>query len=226
MNKILKVFALLMLAAPQLHAQQRHTPFNGQLLDISGSPIKNARVYVSSPRAYCPTDKDGKFGLTDVQPSDTLRILLKKRLYNVPVDGRHSLVIRLGDEKNILAEQDQQLIDIGYGHIRRRECTNAAEAYVSGKELQDIGANSVLEGLMGRVPGLVIEYVDGQPHATMRGTKSLTGPSEPLYIVDGVTMPSIDNVNVFDIDYIEVMKDASIYGSQGANGAILIFRKK
>ena len=60
----------------------------------------------------------------------------------------------------------------------------------------------------------------------MRGTKSLTGPSEPLYIVDGVTMPSIDNVNVFDIDYIEVMKDASIYGSQGANGAILIFRKK
>ena len=226
MKHIPFLFSLLLLSASPLQAQERHTPFNGKLLDISGSPIKNARVYVTSPRAYCPTDKDGKFGLTDVQAQDTLRILVKKKLYSVPVAGRRSLVIRLGDEKNIQAEQDQQLIDIGYGHIRRRERTNAAEAYISGKELQDIGARSVLEGLMGRVPGLVIDYVDGQPHATMRGTKSITGPSEPLYIVDGVTMPYIDNINIFDIDYIEVMKDASIYGSQGANGAIIIFRKK
>lgn len=218
--------AFLSLSSSVCLAQGRHVPFNGRLLDVNGNAIKNARVYITSPHAYCPTDKNGNFGLTDVNAGDTLRILVKKRVYSVPVAGRRSLVIRLYNERDIQAEQDQQLIDIGYGHVRRRERTGAADSYISGQELQDIGVRNILEGLMGRVPGLVVTYVNGEPRATIRGTKSITGTSEPLFVLDGVVVPSLDIVNIFDVDYIEILKDAAIYGSRGANGAILVYTKK
>lgn len=221
------LFTLALLAVTLIASgQQRRTPFNGQLLDMAGKPIKNARVYIRDHRAYCPTDKQGNFGLTDVNPADTLRILIKKKLYSVPVDGKKSIKIRLADEKNIIAEQDEELISIGYGHVKRRERTNAAETFVSGKQLQDAGARSILEGLMGRVPGLVVTYENGQPKATMRGNRTLTGDSTPLFILDGFPTHSLDNINVFDVDYIEVLREASIYGSQGANGAIIVYTKK
>lgn len=221
------LFILALLAVTLIASgQQRRTPFNGQLLDMSGKPIKNARVYIRDHRAYCPTDKQGNFGLTDVNPTDTLRILIKKKLYSVPVDGKKSIKIRFADEKNIIAEQDEELISVGYGHVKRRERTNAAETFVSGKQLQDAGARSILEGLMGRVPGLVVTYENGQPKATMRGNRTLTGDSTPLFILDGFPTHSLDNINVFDVDYIEVLREASIYGSQGANGAIIVYTKK
>lgn len=225
MKKVIIILSLIVIALTAT-AQQRKTPFNGQLLDLNGKPIKSARVYIRDHRAYCTSDKQGNFGLTDVNPTDTLRILIKKKLYSVPVDGKKSIRIRLADEKNFTAEQDEQLISIGYGHVKRRERTNAAEAFVSGKQLQDAGARTIIEGLMGRVPGLVVTYENGQAKATMRGTRTLTGESEPLYIIDGIISPTLDGINIFDVDYIEVMREASIYGSQGANGAIIVYTKK
>ena len=230
MNRI-AIALLMLLVLPlagvggELYAQ-RKVPFNGVLLDVNGNPIKNAKVYVTSPRAYCPTDKKGNFGLTDVKGTDTLRIELKKKLYSIPVDGRKSMKIRLADEKDIVAEQDQQLIDIGYGHVKRRERTSAAEAFISGKDLADAGVSSIIEGLSGRVAGLLVEYDNGEYKVTMRGNKSIMGPSTPLYVLDGFRTATLDNVNVLDVDYIEILKDGSIYGSEGANGAIVVWTKK
>ena len=225
----MKLYITLTLLAFSIfvNAQQRHIPFNGQLSDLEGKPIRNARVYIHDHRAYSLTDKDGNFGLTDVNASDTLHILIKKKLYTIPLEGKKSIRVRLADEKNIIAEQDDKLISIGYGHVKRRERTNAAETYISGKQLQDAGARSIIEGLMGRVPGLVVTYEsNGQVKATMRGTRTLTGDSTPLFIIDGVPTPSLDNISVFDVDYIEIMREASIFGSQGANGAIIVYTKK
>ena len=224
MKRIL--FILTILSVALVGNAQRKVPFNGVLLDVNGNPLKNAHVYVTSPRAYCPTDKNGNFGLTDVKPTDTLRIELKKKVYSVPVDGKKSMRIRLADEKDIVAEQDQQLIDIGYGHVKRRERTSASEAFISGRTLADAGATSIIQGLMGRVAGLLVEYDSGDYKVTMRGNKTLIGDSTPLYVLDGFPVSSLDAVNIFDVDYIEIMKDGSIYGSQGANGAIVVWTKK
>lgn len=60
----------------------------------------------------------------------------------------------------------------------------------------------------------------------IRGRNTLTGPTTPLFIIDGVVVDSLDFVNLYDVDYVEVLKDATIYGSRGANGVIIVHTKK
>ncbi len=59
----------------------------------------------------------------------------------------------------------------------------------------------------------------------MRGLNSIKLSQTPLFIVDGIEVTTLTNVSVWDVDYVEVLKDASIYGSRGANGAILVHTK-
>ena len=95
-----RVFYLLMcvVLCMGLQAQERKIPFNGLLKDANDKPIRKARVYITSPRNYVTTTKMGEFGLTNVQPDDTLKILLNKQTYTVPVDGKKSIIIRLDAE--------------------------------------------------------------------------------------------------------------------------------
>ena len=60
----------------------------------------------------------------------------------------------------------------------------------------------------------------------MGGTKSFSGSSMPLFIVDGMKVTSIDHLRITDIDYVEISKDGSMYGSEGANGVIIIKTKQ
>ena len=85
------------MACIQLSAQQDDVPFNGTVSDLSGSPIRGARIYITKSRV-ARSDKQGRFGLTNVLPTDTIHIYYKKRNYDIPVCGRKSLRIRLGDQ--------------------------------------------------------------------------------------------------------------------------------
>ncbi len=208
-------------------AQQRAIPFNGELLDKAGSPIRSARIYVRSDRDYALTDRQGRFGLTNIAPHDTLHILIKKqRLYSVPLEGRRSIRIYLADEDDAIhSEEVPEFMSIGYGFVARRERTSASN-YISGEELRRSGQHDILLALQGRVPGLNIVGNIEEKSINMRGTRSFRASSTPLFVVDGVIVPSLDGFSISEVDYIEVMKEASIYGSQGANGAILIHTKR
>ena len=206
---------------------QRKVAFNGLLTDGSGNPIKSARIYVRTSKDYALTNKKGQFGLTNVFPNDTLKILIKKKLYQVPVDGKKSMKIRLADEKNIQSQEDAELIDLGFGYIRRREHTGVSNI-ISGEEFRKSGYHNVIEALQGRVPGLSVTGQGAQGKAmdvNIRGNRSFTASSTPVYVIDNVVVSSFDGLNLNDVDYVEVMKDASIYGSSGANGAIIVHTK-
>ena len=224
MNKIF-ILVFLISSVLNIYAQDSKA-FNGLLLDIHGNPIKNARVYIKNKHAYASTTKEGKFGLLDVNGEDTLHIKINKNIYHVPVEGRRSIVIRMVDQTNYQAVEDQRLIDIGYGYVTRREHTNATEAYISGDELMRTGQSNILAALSGRVPGVNIYYEQGEWIAEVRGNRTLKGTTAPLYIIDGVISQSLDAVSISQIDYIEIMKDAAIYGSAGANGVIFVHTKK
>lgn len=206
---------------------QRKVPFNGLLLDISGKPINKARVYVKTPKDYALTNKKGQFGLTNVMANDTLKILIKKRLYFVPVEGKKSMSIRLADEKNIQTREDLELVDLGFGYISRREHTGASNI-ISGEELRRSGYHDVISALQGRIPGLDIiggRAQNNEMDISMRGTRSFKASSTPVFILDNIKVPSFEGINLNDVDYVEVMKDASVYGSDGANGAIIVHTK-
>lgn len=202
-------------------------PFNGLILDESMAPVKKVKIYTTDEKRYATTDKKGRFGLTDVAPTDTLTLVFKKKKkVRIPVEGRKSIKIILTGEQEVnSASQDDELVNMGYGYVKRREFTGVSTG-ISGDRLRSTGQRNVLRALSGLVPGLTISAQgNGETTANIRGQRSFMLSNEPLYIVDGVQVGSLDFVSIYDVDHVEVVKDASQYGSRGANGAILVTTK-
>lgn len=226
-SSVLFLSSILLLAAcPLLQAQEPEgmTPFNGLLLDIAGNPLKGARIYVTEHRV-AHSNRKGRFGLTNVEPTDTLHILYRKTRYDIPVNGRKSMRITLGDQ--LMADEDQELISWGYGYVKRRESLEVSSG-ISGDELRRTGHTNLLEALQGKVAGLNIGPTNGPgdtPSMNIRGLNSIHGDPTPLFVVDGIIVDSLEWVNISDVERVEVLKDASIYGARGANGAILVTTK-
>ena len=214
---MISVFACVAVFAQK----QKAVPFNGVVADILGQPLKGARVWVVSPDYYTTTDKKGKFGLTNVQPTDTLHIKYKKQLYLIPVDTMKSVRVRLGDELKFDVQQDEELVNTGFGFVKRRESCNSSTG-ISGEVLVRTGRIDLMEALQGLVPGLSI--INGK--AVIRGLATINGSPDPILLVDGVEVQSFSFVNVYDVDRVEVLKDANMYGAKGANGAILVTTKR
>ena len=214
---MISVFACVAVFAQE----QKAVPFNGVVADILGQPLKGAKVWVVDPNYYTTTDKKGKFGLTNVQPTDTLHVKYKKQLYLIPVDTMKSVRVRLGDELKFDVQQDEELVNTGFGFVKRRESCNSSTG-ISGEVLVRTGRIDLLEALQGLVPGLTI--INGK--AVIRGLATIYGSPDPIYIVDGVEVESLSYVNVYSVDRVEVLKDANMYGVKGANGAILVTTKR
>lgn len=218
---------LLVLSALCGRAQQM-SAFNGILSDASGKPIKRAHVWVKKERDYALTDNKGRFGLTNVTLTDTLHVSIKKQVFEIPIEGRKSMRIVLAGEEKPQVTEDQELVDLGFGFVSRREHTGVSN-YISGDELRRSGQHDVLSALQGRVAGLNVTGTGGfggeNQSVNMRGNRSILGGSTPLFLIDGVVVPSFEGLNLSDVDYVEVMKDASVYGSQGGNGAIIVHTK-
>jgi len=222
MKKLIFSIMISIFACVAVFAQkQKVVPFNGVVADLLGQPLKGARVWVVDPNYYTTTDKKGKFGLTNVRPTDTLHVKYKKQLYLIPVDTMKSVRVRLGDELKFDVQQDEELVNTGFGFVKRRESCNSSTG-ISGEVLVRTGRTDVLEALQGLVPGLTI--TNGK--AIIRGLATINGSSDPLFLVDGVEVESLSFVNVYVVDKVEVLKDANMYGVKGANGAILVTTKR
>jgi hypothetical protein len=226
MKKLIVALAMLPLAAMSQNGGQG-VPFNGVIVDINGDPVKRARVYVTDENRYAVSDKKGRFGLTNVQPTDTLHVKFGGELYDIPVDGLKSIRIRLADQKQYTAVGDESLVSIGYDYVKTREQFNAG-SYITGDDLIKTGRHDLVEALQGLVPGLRItrgEFGEGA-QANIRNSASISGNTNALYIVDGVIVESLFGFNVYAVDHVEILKDANIYGAQGGNGAIVVYTKR
>lgn len=212
-----------------LHAQGRRIPFNGLILDKNNSPIRNAKIYVHSEKDYAQSNKEGKFGLINVLPTDTLKVVVKKNLYFIPVEGKCSIRIIMVDQQNIQTVEDQGLVSQGFGYVPRRERTTASN-FISGDELRNSGYHDVISALQGRVPGLNIAGSGvGNNHSqdvNIRGSRSIMTSNTPLYYIDSMKVPNFEGLNLNDVDYVEVMKDGSAFGSEGAGGVIIVHVKR
>ncbi|MBQ0057567.1 MAG: TonB-dependent receptor plug domain-containing protein [Bacteroidales bacterium] len=234
MKKNLSALALILVLgivfAQAVLAQKNKTnvvPFNGMVTDIVGQPLKGVKVYSVDKNFVAKTDKQGRFGLSNVSPTDTIHVLYKGEHYDIPVAGRKSLRIRLGDQVLKSADEDVEMADLGYGFVKRREVIQATNG-ISGEVLRRTGRTNVLDALQGLVPGLTVRNnseFGNNATVSMRGVNSINSPITPLFFVDGVEVSSLDFVNIYDVESVEVMKEASIYGSRGANGAILVKTK-
>jgi outer membrane receptor for ferrienterochelin and colicin len=98
---------------------------------------------------------------------------------------------------------------------------------ISGERIRQTNSNNLLDALNGKVPGLNVSMNESGTvaKANIRGINSFNSDTTPLFVLDGFVVSSVNDIPLHDIDYVEVLKEGSFYGSRGANGAILIFTK-
>ncbi|MEP6731050.1 MAG: TonB-dependent receptor plug domain-containing protein [bacterium] len=124
-------------------------------------------------------------------------------------------------------------VDVGYGSQTKRDVATAVDR-VEGDKLMEASPRTVSDMLVGRFAGVdVYQLANGGTSIRIRGSRSLKAEQEPLIVVDGMPQhngtTSLSDLDPHDIKSIEVLKDAaaaSVYGSRGANGVILISTKK
>lgn len=142
------------------------------------------------------------------------------------IAGLLSLALLLGacgtSRSTAVADGQDDEVNIGYGSTSRQDLTYAVSS-VKVSDNENIYTN-MYDYLAGRVPGV---QVGPGNTITIRGTNSINSSTEPLILLDGVEVGSLDDVNPYDVYSVDVLKDASssIYGLRGSNGVILITTK-
>lgn len=148
--------------------------------------------------------------------------------YNIKENITLSVVVKL---KSNMATLDQVVV-VGYGTQKRKDLTGSV-ASVRSSDIKDLAVTRVEQALLGKVAGVQVKPVSGQPGAPpqirIRGIGSISAGGDPLYVVDGFPTDNIQTINPNDIESIDILKDASataIYGSRGANGVVIINTKR
>lgn len=216
-----------MLAVLGLQAQE--VKVSGTVLsEEDGQPLIGVNILIKDTSTGTITDFDGGYELTVPNPDVTLVFsYIGYQPQEVELAGRSSLDLVMQPAGELLDE----VVVVGYGTQRRSDLTGAISS-VKAEELQRIPSANLEQALQGRVSGVQVTPISGEPGAgaviRIRGTGTLNDAS-PLYVVDGMLLDDISFLNINDVESVEVLKDASataIYGSRGANGVIIITTQK
>lgn len=204
---------------------------SGTVTDESNNPLLGASITVKGTSRGVSSDFDGNYKI-EVEQGDVLEFSFIGFLSQTKsvVGGRAAQVINV-----ILQEDAQQLDDVvvvGYGTQRKESLTGALQT-IKNEKLKDVTSPTVANMLNGKVSGVFVAPGSGQPGqagaVVIRGKSSINGSVAPLWVIDGVIMGSTSGaLNPSDIETLTVLKDAAstaIYGSQGANGVILVTTK-
>ncbi|MGI6242315.1 MAG: SusC/RagA family TonB-linked outer membrane protein [Prevotella sp.] len=197
------------------------------VVDESGEPVIGASVLVRSTNSGGITDLNGKATVNASQGE----------LIQISYVGFTTQELRVkGSTLQVVLSEDKALLDevvvVGYGTMRKSDLTGSVITTKGEDIIRQQGFNA-LEGLKGKAAGVNIFNNTGQPGGEMRviirGISTINASANPLYVVDGVVMSSIDLLNPNDIESIEVLKDASaaaIYGARGANGVVMVTTRR
>ena len=198
----------------------------GHVVDEFGEPMIGVTVKIGDAKAGgVISDIDGNFSIS--VPQGKNQLVLSYAGY------KNKTVKISGSQLNVTMEPDVQglneVVVIGFGTVKKRDVTGSVASIKSDAILQT-PTSSVTTALQGRITGLDV-YTDENNDLQMRirGNRSINGSNAPLVIIDGVQGGSMSDLNPDDVETIDVLKDASstaIYGSQGANGVIIITTKK
>lgn len=201
-------------------SQSQQLTVKGKVVDESNAPMIGVAVTVEGTTVGTTTDVNGQFTINAGQNATLLFSFVGYQPQQVAVGARTSIEVQMQPSNSVMDD----VVVIGYGTVKKRDLTGSVSSVKADKLLQ-APTSSVVTSLQGRVAGLDI---DGST-MRIRGNRSINGSNDPLVIIDGVQGGSINDLNPNDIETIDVLKDASstaIYGSQGANGVIIVSTKQ
>lgn len=208
-----------------VYAQERQ--ITGVVTDANNEPLPGATVVVKGTMRGTVTDQSGNYSI-DAGSDETLFFSYVGYTDTEVVVGIQTIINVVLEEA---AHAFDEVVVVGYG-VQRRSAINTAISSILAEELERSSIGRVEHAIQGRSAGVAVLPHSGSPGAgvkiRVRGTGSNT-ISEPLFIVDGMKTGSINDINPNDISSVEILKDAAsaaIFGSEGANGVVLITTKR
>lgn len=197
----------------------------GTVTDTTLLPVAGALIVVDGQSTGMTTGKQGTFkvkirpdattiGAYTVNLGSAMTMYEGQDVITLVLDGREGLK----NFKPELSDGDMEM-QIGYGTVKKKNLTTQV-GYIDAQDESISSYTNIYDMIRGRVPGV---QVTGNT-IVIRGINSINLSSDPLLVVDGIVVNSIDNISPQQVKSITVLKgpDAAIYGSRGANGVILI----
>lgn len=212
-------------AASNARGQGKSKPvtLTGTVTDTTLAPVSGALVIADGENTGIVTNKNGMFrikikpgtktiGVFTTNLGSALTLFEGQTTQEFVLDGRE--IIKSTPEL-LKGEED---VNIGYGTVKRKDLDRNV-GYINGRENSE-GYTDIYQMIQGKVPGVDVRG----NKITIRGVNSIMLSSDPLFVVDGVVVSSIDNINPRDVKSIVVLKgpEAAIYGSRAAGGVIVI----
>ncbi|WP_439583871.1 SusC/RagA family TonB-linked outer membrane protein [Dyadobacter bucti] len=238
LKKILCLFLLVFLGCGISQRTLAQSPtVTGKVTDEKGEGIPGASVTVKGTQQGTLTTVEGTYSLEAAGNATLVFSFVGYLKEEIAVNNRSVIDITLKTDTKALEE----VVVVGYGTQRKVETTGSI-ASVKAADLVQTPVANIAQGLQARVAGVQINQNSGSPGGNVsvriRGTNSINGSSEPLYVVDGIQISNgggitdvspLSTINPNDIESVEVLKDASasaIYGARAANGVVLITTKR
>ena len=240
MKKRLLLMMTMLFMSFGLAVAQTLTVTGTVVAEKDGNPIAGAYVLVNGTTLGTITNEFGEFGIREV-PADAKEIIvtfLGMTTASAPVQAAPVTVV-MQEDLNYLDD----VVVVAYGSAKREAVTGSVTS-VKGDGLASTPVTSVDKALSGKLAGVQVTAVSGQPGAQsqirIRGNSSINASNAPLWVVDGIPVildgtgemtnvsSGIATINPNDIESITVLKDAAaaaVYGSRAANGVILVTTK-
>ena len=222
---------VLLLIGEGLLAQT--TEVTGKITDPTGAPIPNATIRIKSAKGMAGTSADAQGAFTiKVKPGAELIIsAVGFEAKEVKVGASPTIMVQMNNDSKSLSE----VVVTGVGVATSKRKLGIAVESVTADKLPAAPTASIDQALIGKIPGALISSASGNPgdpvNIMLRGINTLNGGTKPLIMVDGLQVSgtdinSLDLTNIERVEVVQGAASASLYGAQGANGAIQIFTKK
>lgn len=209
------------------HNEQAHQ-VTGTVSSPDGETLPGVSVILKGTSTGTVTDVQGNYTITAPENATLVFSSIGYTIKEVPVNGRSVINVTLEEDIQSL----QEVVVVGYGTQRKSDLTGSITS-LSGDEVTLLPTQRVDQALQGKAAGVMVLNTDGAPGGNttirIRGMNSINGGNNALIVIDGLQGADLNSLNPNDIESIEVLKDASataIYGSQGANGVVLITTKR
>lgn len=221
------IISLLQLLAFAAFSQGTIT-VSGTVTDSLNNPLQGVSVTIAGAKTGTSTDANGKYSIS-VKPASILSFSsVGLQPQTIATRGKNVINVQLKTAPSDLTD----VVVIGYSTVKRKDVTGSV-ASISSKDIETRPIARLEEAMAGQMAGVQVQAVSGSPGAPLqirvRGASSISSSNDPIYVVDGVLVDDLNNIDPATIQSIDVLKDASsaaIYGARGSNGVVLITTKR
>jgi TonB-dependent SusC/RagA subfamily outer membrane receptor len=222
---LLMIFSLIISENAEGHKNNKKNIVTGYVTDVNNQPVAGAMILKDGQQTDVVTNRKGFF---------KVRIAPDTRMIGAYSDAKGSAETTAegGQEINIVLygsfsiqgfvpviTEEEEMVNIGYGEVRKKDLATSP-GHVDGTDSKYASYTNIYDMIRGEIPG--VQVIGDQ--ILIRGASSLNSGNDPLFVVDGMAVSSINHINPREVKSITVLKgaDAVIYGTMAAGGVILI----